>query len=320
MISLPSLDEIVAATDIVRRVMPPTPTYCWPLACERTGTELWLKHENHTPVGAFKLRTAAVYIDWLLRSCSNPPGLVAATRGNFGQGIAAAAAQRGLRTLIVVPEGNSPEKNRAMRALGAELIVRGNDFQSAAECAARIALERQWQMIPSFHPMLVHGAATIASELFAAVPPLDTLYLPIGLGSSICGAVAARDALRLTTRIVGVVASASPSYALSFRARRVVAHPAETRIADGVACRVPDAEALEVILRGVERVIEVDDDDIEEAMRMLYEDTHNIVEGAGALAFAGLMRDRKRVAGRRVGAVLTGGNVDRQVFARVLTR
>jgi threonine dehydratase len=315
---LPGLDEIRRATDLVRTVMPPTPTYTWPLLNARCGTELWVKHENHSPVGAFKLRGAMVYMDWLAREQPNLTGVVAATRGNHGQGVALAAKRRGWTATIVIPHGNSREKNRAMKALGAELVEHGDDFQAANEFATELAAERGLHKVASFARHLVVGTATYALELFQAAPELDTIFVPVGLGSSICGVIAVRNALGLKTKIVGVVASASPSYALSFAAGKVIRHEAGTKIADGLACSLPVAEALEVMLKHVDRIVEVTEDEIRAAMRAVYEDTHNIAEGAGAAAIAAVFKEPDRIAGNRVGAVLTGGNVDREVFLHAL--
>jgi threonine dehydratase len=315
---LPGLDEIRRATDLVRTVMPPTPTYTWPLLNARTGAELWIKHENHSPVGAFKLRGAMVYMDWLAREQPHLTGVVAATRGNHGQGVALAAKRRGWTATIVIPHGNSREKNRAMQALGGELIEHGDDFQAANEYATELAAERGLHKVASFARPLVVGTATYALELFQSAPELDTIFVPVGLGSSICGVTAVRNALGLKTKIVGVVASASPSYALSFAAGKVIPHEAGTKIADGLACRLPVEEALEVILKNVDRFVEVSEDEIRAAMRAVYEDTHNIAEGAAAASIAAVLKDRERIAGKRVAAVLTGGNVDREVFLDAL--
>ncbi|MBB6146629.1 threonine dehydratase [Silvibacterium bohemicum] len=317
--NLPELPELRRATALVRTVMPPTPTYTWPLLNARAGAEVWLKHENHSPVGAFKLRGAAVYIDWLAREQPSLTGVVAATRGNHGQGVALAARRKGWTTTIVVPFGNSREKNRAMLALGAELIEHGEDFQAANEYATDLARERGAHKVPSFHPLLVAGTGTYAMEMFEAASELDTVYVPIGMGSSICGVAAARAALGLKTKIVGVVAEASPSYALSFAAGKVVEHQAGTKIADGLACRVPVEDALGVIRKHVERIVQVSDEAIASAMRALYEDTHNVAEGAGAAAVAAILSEPEAVRGKRVGTVITGGNVDREVFLQALT-
>lgn len=316
--TLPSLEQIREAQDLLYCYMPPTPQYSWPLINERLGTEVWIKHENHTPVGAFKLRGAIIYLDWLRKTNPNLSGVVAATRGNHGQGVAMAARLQEVRCVIVVPNGNSVEKNRAMVAQGVELIEHGEDFQESLEFAQTLAKERGLVMVNSFHERLVMGTATYALEFFRGAPVLDTMYVPIGLGSSICGVLAVRNALGLKTEIVGVVASSSPSYALSFAQRRIVEAPARTAIADGLACRTPNADAMEIIWQNVARVVEVPDEEITRAMRAIYEDTHNLAEGAAAAAFAGAMRESAAMRGKRVGIVLTGGNVDAPVFARVL--
>jgi len=315
---LPSLDQIRVAQSLVYRHMPPTPQYTWPLLNSRLGTEAWIKHVNHTPVGAFKIRGALVYLDWLKVQQPQLAGVVAATRGNHGQGVAMAARLFEVRCTIVVPHANSVEKNRAMQAQGAELIEHGRDFQEALEHARDLARERGLSFIESFHEQLVIGTATYALELFEGAPPLDTIYVPIGLGSSICGVAAVRNALGLPTNIVGVVAADSPSYARSFQARRLVEAPSRTAIADGLACRLPDAAALEIIFANVARVIEVSDDEVAAAMRAYYTDTHNLAEGAGAAGLAGALQESDSLRDIRIGIVLTGGNVDRSVYAAVL--
>jgi len=297
--------------------MAPTPQYSWPQINRRAGAEVWVKHENHTPVGAFKVRGGLVYMDWLRRSRPEVETVVSATRGNHGQSIAYAAARSGCRAVIVVPHGNSVEKNAAMRELGAELIEFGADFQAASEHGAMLAIERGWHRIPSFDLRLVAGVATYALEFLRGAPEMETVYVPIGMGSGVCGMIAARDALGLRTRIVGVVSSGAAAMARSFEAGEVVEVEARTRIADGVACRLPDATALKFVREGVERVIEVDDDEVEDAMRLYFRATHNAAEGAGAIGLAALLRDPERGAGR-VGTVLCGGNVDSAVFGRVL--
>jgi len=315
---MPTLTELDAAAAVVYKAMTPTPQQRWPLLDARCGGPVWVKHENHTPVGAFKVRGGLVYFDHLRREGSAVKGVVAATRGNHGQSIAFAAARYGIPAALVVPHGNSIGKNRAMQALGAELIEEGHDFQSSLEAAGRIAKTRGWHMVPSFDPRLVRGVASYALELFRAVPDLDTFYVPIGLGSGICGAIAARDALGLRTRIVAVVASAAPAYARSLALGRPVSHEATTRVADGMACRTPVPEALDIIRAGVDRVVEVADDAIEAAMRALYDDTHNVAEGAAAAGLAAILQERDRLPGRPVGFVLTGANVDAEIFRRVL--
>ena len=316
---LPGLDEIQLAADLVYQVMPPTPQYTWPLLNQRAGTEVWVKHENHSPVGAFKIRGGLVYMDWLKREHPEVNTVVSATRGNHGQSIALAASRAGIRAIIIVPHGNSTEKNNAMRSLGAELVEHGEDFQAALEHAQLLERENGWHWVPSYHRLLVAGVATYALEFLSAAPQLDTVYVPIGMGSGICGMVAVRDALGLSTRIVGVTSKHAPATVLSLARGGVVEHPVSTRIADGVSCRRPDEGALEVMRAGVERIIEVDDDEVKVAMRVYFADTHNVVEGAGAVGLAGLMRDTSRDGGR-VGTVVTGGNVDSHIFAGVLAR
>jgi len=318
MIDLPSLAQLDAAAKTVYEVMPPTPQYRWPLLCEALGTEVWVKHENHTPVGAFKVRGGLVYFSDLAGGAQRPTGVVSATRGNHGQSIALAAARHGIAATIVVPRGNSVEKNAAMRALGATLVEHGEDFQAAREHAARLAQDNGWHMVPSFHPMLVRGVGTYSLELLRAASALDTVYVPIGLGSGICGMIAAREALGLKTTIVGVVSSHAPAYALSFAQRKAVSHPVTTMIGDGMACSTPEQPALEWIWRYVERIVEVSDDELRAAMRLLFKTTHNVAEGAGAAGVAAAWQERDRLRGRKVGVVLSGENVDSEVFGRVL--
>lgn len=317
---LPTRDSLEKAARLVHAVMPPTPQIAWPLLAEWIGAEVWVKHENHTPLGAFKIRGGIVYFEELRRREPGLAGVVAATRGNHGQSIAFAARRQGLAATIVIPRGNSVEKNAAMRALGAELIEHGTDFQSALEHAMELARVRGLHFVPSFHPALVAGVASYSLELFAAVPGLDALYVPIGLGSGICGAIAARDALGLKTEIIGVVAAAAPAYADSIAAGRPVTRNVGATIADGMAVRVPDAEAVETIRRGAARVVAVDEAEIRQAMRKYFTATHNVAEGAGAGALAALAKERDRMKGRKVAVILSGGNVDRHVFADVLAQ
>jgi threonine dehydratase len=228
---LPGLKEIESAAEVVYRSMPATPQYSWPLINERAsrnggGAEVWVKHENHTPVGAFKVRGGLVYMDWLRRERPEVKTVVSATRGNHGQSMAFAAARCGIRVVIVVPRGNSLEKNRAMRALGAELVEAGDDFQAACEHAAQLEEENGWHRVPSFDLHLVAGVATYALEMLRACPMMETVYVPIGMGSGVCGMIAARNALGLKTKVVGVVSRHAPAYALSFAAGEVMAHEA----------------------------------------------------------------------------------------------
>lgn len=315
---LPDLPTLEEAARIVYTAMPPTSQFSWPLLSQHLGAEVWVKHENHTPLGAFKIRGGLVYIDELKREQPGISGVIAATRGNHGQSIAFAAQRHSLKAVVVAPDGNSREKNEAMRARAVELIEHGTDFQDALEHANRLAAERGLHSVPSFHEALVRGVASYSLELFRAVPDVDTLYVPIGLGSGICGAIAARQALGLRTEIVGVVAESAPAYAESFRRRCAISRAVNSTVADGMACRVPNEEALELIFQGVERIVTVTEDEIRNSMRRIYTATHNVAEGAGAAAFAAAVQERARLQGRRVAVVLTGANVDREVLREVL--
>jgi len=315
----PTLADLEAAAALIYESMPPTPQFRWPLLDARVGTAVWVKHENHSPTGAFKVRGGIVYFDELCRT-GKPAGVVTATRGNHGQSIGFAARRYGIPAAIVVPHGNSIEKNAAMRALGVELIERGHDFQASSEAAAEIAAERGWHRVPSFHPLLVCGVGTYALELFRAVPNLDVVYVPVGMGSGLCGLIAARDALGLDTRIVAVVSAGAPAFALSFRADQIISHEVTTTIADGMACRTPLREPLDIALRGTERVVVVTDQEVEAAMRALFADTHNVAEGGGAAALAALLQEPGAVRGKKVAVIVSGGNVDSDVYSRVLSR
>ncbi len=313
-----TLDEIEAAARTVYAEIQATPQYCWPLLCERLGTEVWVKHENHTPIGSFKIRGGLVYFAHLAKSSEMPKGVVSATRGNHGQSVGFAARRYGIPATIVAPHGNSVEKNAAMRAFGVQLIEHGEDFQAAREYAKDLAHEKSLQMIPSFDPLLVTGVATYSLELLRAVKDLDVVYVPIGLGSGICGMLAVRDALELNTEIIGVVSAHANTYAESFVSISPIESPVSTKIADGIACRVPEQSALDLIWKGVERIVEVTDNEIADAMRMLYECTHNVCEGAGAAAIAAALQEASKIKGRKVAVIASGGNVDRDVFAAVL--
>ena len=311
-------DELEDVLPVVRAAVPPTPQYAWPLLKARSGVTVVAKHENHTPTGAFKVRGGLTFFDRLRRERPQTKGVVAATRGNHGQSFAFAGARAGVPVVIVVPHGNSVEKNAAMRAFGAELIEYGRDFDEAKDRAGQIAQERGYEAGPSFHADLVIGVATFAYELLTAYPDLDIVYVPIGLGSSICGTIGARDALGLKTRIVGVVSDHANAYRLSFDQGHVVPTNSAITFADGMAVRVPDAGALDIIRRGAERIVEVSDAEIAEAIRNLFSDTHTVAEGAGAAAFAALMQERDRLQGRQAGVIITGQNIDSSVMQSVL--
>jgi threonine dehydratase len=308
------LAELERAQAIVAAAMPPTPAHAWPLLSERLGASAIVKHENHAPTGAFKVRGGLVYVDRLKRERPHAAGLISATRGNHGQSMAFAARRYGVPVTIYVPHGNSTEKNRAMRAFGAKLVEHGEDFQSAREEAERRAGLDDLEFVPSFHPDLVLGVATYALELLRKAPDLDVLYVPIGAGSSICGCILARDLLGLRTEIVGVQSTEAPSYALSFAAGTVVTTETSHTLADGVATRVPDPDALAIIRKGVSRMAQVTDDEVAAAIRAYWTDTHNLAEGAAPLAAA--LQDRAKIRGKRVGLILSGGNIDFELFKR----
>jgi len=312
------LETLETAADFVRRVMPPTPQFCWPLLSRRIGTELWVKHENHTPIGAFKLRGGLVYLDEVKRSHPDICGVVTATTGNHGQSIALAAARLELEATIVVPHGNSIEKNRAMEGFGARLIEAGRDFQAAYEYAVALAERERLHLVRSFDALLVRGVASYGLELFRAVPDLDTVYVPIGLGSGICGVIAAREALGLTAEIVGVVSENAATYALSFAAGKPVSTNSADTMAGGLAVRVPDPEALDIICRGAARIVTVSEAEIRRAVRILFTDTHNVAEGAGAAPLAAALQERDRLRGKRVAVIQSGGNIDCTLFAEIL--
>jgi threonine dehydratase len=316
--NLPTLAEIEAAAELVHKFVPPTPQYSWPLLNQRAGCEVWVKHENHTPVGAFKVRGGIVYMDWLKREHPEAKGVVSATRGNHGQSQAFAAKHFGLKAVVVVPRGNSREKNAAMKALGAELVEHGDDFHAADHHADELAKERGLFRMTSFNPVLVRGVASYALEMFRGAPALEAVFVPVGWGSGAVSVAAARNALGLKTKIVGVVSTHAPTYALSFAAGKVVEQKSATRIADGVAIARAHEVGLQVLQRELERVVTVSDDEVEDSMRAIFTDTHNVAEGAGAAALAALLQEKSKWAGKRVGVVISGGNVDREVFARVL--
>ncbi|HXA22927.1 MAG TPA: threonine dehydratase [Acetobacteraceae bacterium] len=309
-----SLTELDAALSLVHESFPGTPQYAWPLLAERSGAEVWVKHENHTPTGAFKLRGGLIYVERLRREQPRVRGIISATRGNHGQSLAWAGRRYGVPVVVVVPHGNSVEKNAAMQAFGARLIEHGDDFETAREEAARLAVSEGLEFAPSFAPDLVKGVATYSLELFRAAPPLDALYVPIGLGSGICGAIRTRDLLGLATEIIGVQSTGAPAYARSFAEGRVVALNRAQTHADGIAVRQPDHEAFAIIRAGAARIVTVTDDDIGDAIRAYWTDTHNLVEGAGAAPLAALMQERSRMAGKRVGLVISGGNIDLALF------
>jgi threonine dehydratase len=313
-------DELEGAKTAVHQAFPGTPQYRWPLLAERTGAEVWVKHENHTPIGAFKVRGGLIHLARVAKEKLAPNGLISATRGNHGQSLAYAGRRFNIPVTILVPHGNSAEKNAAMTAFGARLIEHGSDFDAARVEAMRLAEAEGLYFAPSFHRDLVLGVATWALELFEAAPGLDVLYVPIGMGSGICGAILARDLLGLSTEIVGVQSEGAPSYKLSFDAGRVIETNSAITNADGLATRVPDPEAVEIIKKGAARILTVTDEEIADAVRIYWTDTHNLVEGAGAAALAGLMQERTKMLGRSVGLDLSGGNIDLKLFKSWILR
>ncbi|MEK9722152.1 MAG: threonine dehydratase [Rhodospirillaceae bacterium] len=310
--------DLEAAAEVVYAHMPPTPQYAWPLLAKRVGAEVWVKHENHTPIGAFKVRGGLNYMTRLKAAQPDCPGVITATRGNHGQSVALAAAKVGLKATILVPHGNNTEKNAAMAAFGGELIEHGDDFQEAREYAGTLGAERGLHMIGPFEPGLVAGVGTYSLEFLTAVPDLDAVYVPIGMGSGICGMISAREALGHTTEVIGVVAERAPAYALSFAAGNCVATNTADTLADGLACRVPDPNALEIIMGGAARVVTVTEAEMTAAMAHYFTDTHNVAEGAGAAPLAALLKERAAIAGTRVGLVLSGGNADKALFLETL--
>jgi threonine dehydratase len=313
-----TLDELHDAAASIRALVPPTPAYAWPLLAKRVGATVIVKHENHTPIGAFKVRGGLVYVNALCRTEPHLNGLVTATRGNHGQSIALAAARNKIPVVIVVPEGNSREKNAAMEAFGAELVTAGKDFDESRGVAAEIEKQRDYHYVPAFHRDLVRGVATYAHELFSSFADLDVVYVPIGMGSGICGVITVRDLLGLKTEVVGVVAENAPAYALSFKAGQLVPTNSARTFADGMACRDPNSEAFDIIKRGAARIVTVSEDDIAEAMRVYYATTHNLAEGAGAAPLAALLKEKTGYAGKRAGLILSGGNIDMPLFSQVL--
>src|SRR5262245_1150182 len=313
-----TLDELEAAARLVHRIVPPTPQYAWPLLAKRSGCEVWVKHENHTPTSAFKVRGGIVYMDHLQRSRAEVSGVITATRGNHGQSIAFSAARAGIPATIYVPHGNAADQNAAMRGFGAAVVEFGRDFDEAlAECH-RVAREQDLHFVLPFNRELAKGVATYALELFRAVADLDTVYVPIGMGSGICGLITTRDLLGLRTEIVGVVARNAPAMALSFAAGKAVPTNSAQTFADGMATRDPRQEAVTIIKRGAARILQVSEDDMAEAVCAYFQDTHNVAEGAGAAPLAGLMQERARMAGKRVAVILSGGNIDASVYRRIL--
>jgi len=316
--TLPTIAEVKHATELIYGVMQPTPQYCWPLLCERLGTEVWVKHENQTPTGAFKARTAVVYVEELMKRAPETRGLISATRGNHGQSVALAGKRFGMPVVIVVPQGNSVEKNAAMRAQGARMIEYGHDYQSAREHAASLGAELGFHFVPPYHRDIAKGVATYWLELFTAVADIDVAYVPIGMGSGACSGAAVRNGLGLKTKIVGVVSELAPAYALSYEQGKCVEAAAQSKLADGMSCRRPDEEALRFLIENIDHMVRVSEAEVADAMRFMFTDTHNVVEGAGAAPLAAALKEAEKLQGKKVALIASGANVDHDVFARVL--
>ena len=313
-----SKQDLEDAAALLYTQMPPTPQYVWPQICARAGAEVWVKHENHTPIGAFKARGAITFMDWLRRAHPDCPGVATATRGNHGQAQARAARRAGLTAKVYVPHGNSVEKNAAMRAFGAEVITFGQDFDEARLEAGRVAEAEGLFFTPPFHESIVRGVATYALELFTAAPDLDAVYVPIGCGSGVCGTILARDALGVKTEVIAVVSTEAQAAKLSAEAGRLIETDSARTFADGMAVRVPVQAALDIYAAGAARIVAVNDDEVAEAIRIYFRDTHNVAEGAGAAPLAALLQERERMAGKKAGVILCGGNIDTGVFQQVL--
>jgi threonine dehydratase len=313
-----TLPELEAASTTIYKHISPTPQITWPLLNERCGCEVWVKHENHLPTGAFKVRGGIWYVENLRKERPDIDTVITATRGNHGQSVAYAARMKGIEALVVVPYGNNPDKNRAMKAYGAELVEYGDDFNEAFDHAQSLAEDRGLHMFPSIHPRLIQGVGTGSLELLRTAPSLDTVYVPVGMGSGICGMIAARNALGLDTRVVGVVAANAATYALSFAQKKPIATDSANTLADGLAVRLLHPGALEYMLGDVERIVTVSEEEILAAIHHYFNDTHNVTEGAGASPLAAVLKDKASLQGKRVGVILSGGNIDQALFKRAL--
>ncbi len=314
-----SLEELKAAQGLVYSQMSPTAQIEWPQLAAETGVRVVVKHENHAPTGAFKVRGGITFLDWVTRDHPEARGIITATRGNHGQSQARAASAVGLTAKVFAPHGNSVEKNAAMRAYGADLVEFGADFDEARQEAMRIAKAGDYLPVPPFHRELVRGVATYGVELFTAHPDLDTVYVPIGCGSGICGVIAARDALGLDCDIVGVVSDQAAGAKLSLDAGHLVETNAANTFADGMAVRVPVQAAFDIYAKGAARIVTVTDGEIAAAIRLYFRAIHNVAEGAGAAPLAALIQERDAMAGRKVGVILSGGNIDTGWYETVLS-
>ncbi len=314
----PSYDDVLRAREIVTRYLPRTPVFSYPALSERLGCELFIKHENHQPVGAFKVR-GGINLLASLSPEERARGVISATRGNHGLSLAYAGRLFDTRVVLVVPHGNNPEKNDAMRAWGAELIEHGVDFDEARQHVEELARMQGLRYVHSANePLLIAGVGTYALELFEDVPRLDTVIVPVGLGSGICGTCLVRGELSPETRVIGVQAERAASIYLSWREKRIVTTDSADTIADGLATRVPAELTLELIWREVDDFVTVSEEGLARAIRDLLRYTHNLAEAAGAAGLAALDRLREQVEGTRVAIILTGGNIDAETLRSVL--
>lgn len=314
-----SLEELTQASQLVHRVFSATPQYNWPQLTQTCGCEVWVKHENHTPTTAFKVRGGIVFVDALMKSDNPPKGLISATIGNHGQSLAFAGKRANLPVTIVVPEGNNEDQNRAIQSHGANLVIHGHDFEAARQHSLVLQHELGYRAVAPFEQALVLGVATYALELFNHVKDLDTVYVPIGMGSGIAGLIQVRDLLGLNTKIIGVVAKGAPTFALSFAAGKIINTEHAQTIADGVKTRSPMQEAFDIIKRGCDHVVQVSDNEIAKAMLQYYQATHNLAEGAGAITLAALNQEKDQMIGKKVAIILTGGNIDYQRFTQYVS-
>lgn len=314
----PSFEDALRARELVMQHLRRTPTWSYPALSRELGCELFIKHENHQPIGAFKVR-GGISLMASLSDLERGRGVVAATRGNHGLSLAYAARLFGTRAVIVVPHGNNPEKNEAMRALGAELVEYGRDFDEACQQAERLVASQGLRYIHSAEePAMLAGVASLGIELFEDVPDLDYVFVPVGLGSGICGICLARGVLSPRTQVVGVQAERAPSIYLSWKQKRLVTTESADTFADGLATRVPAELTLEVIQRDVADFVAVGEGAIAWAIRDLLRYTHNLAEGAGAAPLAAIRERRDWVRGKRVAMIMSGGNIDTATLKRVL--
>ncbi len=311
-----TLEELHQSAEKVHQVMPPTPQYNWPLLSKKVGCNLWVKHENHTPTTAFKVRGGIVLVDHLMQSANKPEGLISATRGNHGQSLSFSGKRAQLPVTIVVPTCNNPDQNKLIESFGANLVVHGEDFEAARQHSTSLASQSNFYAVAPFEPLLVQGVATYALELFTHLKSLDTVYVPIGMGSGICGLIKTRDLLKLKTKIVGVISEGAPTFYQSFSAGRIIPTNYANTIADGVATSTPLPEAFDIIKQGAERIITVSDKEIAQAMYLYYQTTHNLAEGAGAVPLAGLVKEKELMKNKNVSVILSGGNIDFESFTK----